>query len=71
VLASAVPSLSIIVVITEIGTAAKKMTTDIAAALVGAALLSIMVYPTIAGFVLQREEAPRPLSGTKGSVTPQ
>jgi len=38
---------------------------------VGAALLSIMVYPTIAGFVLQREEAPRPLSGTKGSVTPQ
>ena len=54
VLASAVPSLSIVVVITEIGTAAKKMNTDIAAALVGAALLSIMLYPTIAGYVLQR-----------------
>ena len=53
-LASAVPSLSIVVVITEIGTAAKKMNSDIAAALVGAALLSIMVYPTIAGFVLQQ-----------------
>jgi len=71
VLASAVPSLSIVVVITEIGTAAKKMNTDIAAALVGAALLSIMLYPTIAGYVLQREGAPQPLPGTKGSITPQ
>jgi hypothetical protein len=70
VLASAVPSLSIVVVITEIGTAAKKMNSDIAAALVGAALLSIMVYPTIAGFVLQQGRGPEPASGTEGSITP-
>jgi len=54
VLASAVASLSIVVVITEIGIRARTMNTDIAAALVGAALLSVMLFPTIAGIVLSR-----------------
>ena len=48
-LSSAVPSLSITVVITGIGTAMGAMNTDVASALVGAALLSILLFPTIAG----------------------
>jgi Kef-type K+ transport system membrane component KefB len=53
-LASAVPSLSIIVVITEIGAQTKSMNPDIAAALIGAALLAVLLFPTIAGVLLQR-----------------
>ena len=53
-LSSAVPSLSIIVVITEIGLRTKTMVTDIATALVGAGLLSILLFPTIAGALLAR-----------------
>ena len=59
ILASGVASLSIVVVITEIGLRAGSMSTDIAAALVGAALLSLLVFPTIAGVLL---------SGKSGSV---
>ena len=51
-LCSAVPSLSIIVVITEIGLRSKTMNPDIAAALVAAGLLSIMLFPTIGGALL-------------------
>ena len=51
-LASGVASLSIIVVITEIGLRAGRMSSDIAAALVGAALLSIMIFPTVAHSLL-------------------
>jgi len=58
-LASAVPSLSIIVVITEIGEKAKTINHDIAAAMVGAALLSVMLFPTIAGVLLSKRPAPR------------
>ena len=47
-----VPSLSIVVVITEIGLRAKLMNSDIAAAMVGAALLSLIIFPTVAGFLL-------------------
>ena len=57
---SAVASLSIVVVITDIGTRTRMMDTDIAAALVGAALLSVMVYPTIAGILSRRREPPMP-----------
>ena len=57
-LASAVPSLSIIVVITEIGVLAKTMNPDVAAALIGAALLAVLLFPTIAGVMLQRIAAP-------------
>jgi hypothetical protein len=51
-LASAVASLSIVVVITEIGVRTRAMSADIAAALVGAALLSAMLFPTIASILL-------------------
>jgi Kef-type K+ transport system membrane component KefB len=53
-LASAVPSMSIIVVITEIGLRAKTMNPDVATALIGAALLSVLLFPTIAGALLVR-----------------
>lgn len=53
-LSSAVASLSIIVVITEISVRRGNMGADVAAALVGAALLSVMVFPTIAGILLSR-----------------
>ena len=59
-LSSAVPSLSIIVVITEIGLLAKTMNPDVAAALIGAALLSVLLFPTIAGFLLSKTAAPVP-----------
>ncbi len=59
VLASSVASLSIVVVITEIGMHTKTMNHDIAAALVGAALLSVMLFPTIAGVLLSRKSAPQ------------
>jgi Kef-type K+ transport system membrane component KefB len=59
-LCSAVPSLSIIVVITEIGLRSKTMNPDIAAALVAAGLLSILLFPTIAGALLARAIAPEP-----------
>jgi hypothetical protein len=59
-LSSAVPSLSIIVVITEIGVRAKTMNTDVAAALIGAALLAVLLFPTIAGLMLSRIVAPTP-----------
>jgi Kef-type K+ transport system membrane component KefB len=58
-LSSAVPSLSIIVVITEIGVGAKTMNPDVAVALIGAALLAVLLFPTIAGVMLQRIAAPQ------------
>lgn len=59
-LSSSVASLSIIVVITEIGVRASVMSSDIAAALVGAALLSVLLFPTIAGALLSRSAVPGP-----------
>jgi Kef-type K+ transport system membrane component KefB len=53
-LSSAVPSLTIIVVITQTGVRAGSMTPDVAAAMVGAAMLSILLFPTIAGSLLSR-----------------
>ena len=64
-LCSAVPSLSIIVVITEIGLRSKTMSPDIAAALVGAGLLSILLFPTIAGVLLQRTAPPVASTGAQ------
>jgi Kef-type K+ transport system membrane component KefB len=51
---SAVPSLTIIVVITQIGVRTKSMNPEIAAAVIGAAMLSILLFPTIAGSILPR-----------------
>jgi Kef-type K+ transport system membrane component KefB len=62
-LSLSVASLSIIVVITEIGVRARAMNPDIAAALVGAALLSVLLFPTIAGVLLSRNVAATPSSG--------
>lgn len=56
-LSCAVPSLSIIVVITEIGLQTNAMNPDVAAALVGAALIAVLVFPALAGFLLQRSAA--------------
>jgi Kef-type K+ transport system membrane component KefB len=61
-LSSAVPSLSIIVVITEIGSRAELMNPDVSAALIGAALLSVLLFPTIAGALLSRSAAPIPVA---------
>jgi hypothetical protein len=47
-----------VVVITQVGLRTKTMDPDIAQALVGAALLSLLVYPTLAGFLLSRRAAP-------------
>lgn len=52
VLSSAVPSLSITIVITGVGTTMGVMNPDVVAALVGAALLSVLLFPTIAGAML-------------------
>lgn len=52
-LLSSVPSLSIVVVITEIGVKAGHMNTQMAAALVGAALLCTLLYPTLAGTLMR------------------
>jgi Kef-type K+ transport system membrane component KefB len=51
-LSTAVPSLSIIVVINDIGHAAGAINHDVAAALLGAALLALLFFPTIAGALL-------------------
>ena len=57
-LSSSVASLSIVVVITEIGAHSHTMNPDITAALIGAALLSVLLFPTIAGVLLQRLASP-------------
>jgi len=62
---SAVPSLSIIVVITEVGARAKMMNPDVSAALIGAALLSVIMLPTITGALLSRADAPMPSAGAQ------
>ena len=59
-LSSAVPSLSIIVVITEIGLSSKAMNPDVAAAIIGAAMLAVLLFATIAGALLPRICAPLP-----------
>ncbi len=51
---SAVPSLTIILVIAQTGVRSKSMTPDVAAAVIAAAMLSILVFPTIAGSLLAR-----------------
>ena len=53
-LSASAASLSLVVVITQIGLRVRSMNPDIAQALVGAALLSLLVYPTLAGVLLSR-----------------
>lgn len=51
-LSASAPSLGLIVVITQIGLRTKSMNADVAQALVGAALLSLLVFPTVASVLL-------------------
>ncbi len=55
---SSVPSLGLVVVIAQIGVATGSMNPAIAQALTGAALLSLLVYPTLARVLLQRAVRP-------------
>ena len=59
---TAVASLSLVVVITEIGVRGGRMSPDIAAALVGAAVLAVLLFPTVAGVLLSNaaRRAPGP-----------
>ena len=43
-----------VVAITEIGVRSGRMRSDIAAALVGAGMLSVLLFPTIAGVLLSK-----------------
>ncbi len=61
---SAVPSLTIIVVVAETGVRAKSITPDIAAVMIGAAMLSILLFPTFASYLLARAG---PLQQNSGS----
>jgi len=54
---SSVASLSLVVVITEIGVRAKTMSPQMASVLVGAAVLSLLLFPTIAGQLLQQRQS--------------
>jgi Kef-type K+ transport system membrane component KefB len=49
---SSVASLSLLVVITEVGVRAKTMNPQMASVLVGAGVLSVLLFPTIAGHLL-------------------
>jgi len=63
---SAVASLSLVVVISDIGVRTRAIGSDVAAALVGAALLSVLIFPTLAGAL---RAAPRPASGLAATPT--
>ena len=54
---SAVASLSLVVVITDIGVRTHSISTRLAAALVGAAVLSVLIFPTLGGALLARAAA--------------
>lgn len=55
-LSSSVASLGMVVVITHLGMQANVMNPNIAQALIAAALLSMLVFPTVAGVLLARNE---------------
>ena len=54
-LSAAVSSLGIVVVIANVGLRSKQLGADTAQALIGAALLSLLVYPTVARVLLARQ----------------
>lgn len=57
---SSVASLSLVVVISDIGMRTRAIDSNVAAALVGAAMLSVMIFPTLASYL---RAAPQPWSG--------
>ncbi|MDS4069776.1 MAG: cation:proton antiporter [Candidatus Competibacter sp.] len=62
---AAVPSLSLVVVITEIGLRTHVMNPEIAAALVGAGVLAVLLFPTLAGVLLPQRTPPVPGAPTE------
>jgi Kef-type K+ transport system membrane component KefB len=61
---ASVASLGLTIVITSIGSQAYGMNPDIAQVLIAAALLSSLVFPTLAGALLSRVSAPAPSPGS-------
>jgi Kef-type K+ transport system membrane component KefB len=55
-LSSSVASLGIVVVVTSVGLKSGQLDADVARALIGAALLSLLVYPTAARVLLARAQ---------------
>jgi Kef-type K+ transport system membrane component KefB len=51
-------ALPLVVAISEIGVQTQRMRPDIATALVGAAMLSVLLFPTLAGVLLSKSAAP-------------
>jgi Kef-type K+ transport system membrane component KefB len=66
---ASVASLGLTVVITQIGLHAKIMNPDIAQALVGAALLSLLLYPTLAGVLLSKTQTAAPAKAVGTDIT--
>ncbi|MFO1306046.1 MAG: cation:proton antiporter [Burkholderiales bacterium] len=56
-LCSGVASLGLVVVIAHVGVASKHMNPDIAQALIGAAMLSLLIFPTLARVLLARADS--------------
>ena len=56
-LSSSVASLGIVVVVTSVGLKSGPIDADVAQALIGASLLSLLVYPTAARVMLSRAQA--------------
>jgi Kef-type K+ transport system membrane component KefB len=61
---ASVASLGLTIVITKIGLEAYHMSPDIAQALIAAALLSSLMFPTLAGALLSRVTGPAPSPGS-------
>jgi Kef-type K+ transport system membrane component KefB len=67
-LSSSVASLGIVVVITSVGLKSGHLDADVAQALIGAALLSLLVYPTAARVLLARAQAGIAAAGASSAV---
>ena len=66
-LSSSVASLSLVVVITQIGLRVGSMNPDVAQALIGAALLSLLLFPTLANVRFSKVAAPELWGQRKGT----
>jgi Kef-type K+ transport system membrane component KefB len=66
-LSSSVASLGIVVVVTSVGLKTGQLDADVAQALIGAALLSLLVYPTAARVLLERAQAGTVAAGSSSA----
>lgn len=69
-LSTSVASLGLVVVITEIGTRSGVMRPDITQALIAAALLSLLLFPTLAAMLLARHRTPASTPVSTGASNP-